>query len=314
MKIVFWGSDDFAAIHLEQLLALGHEVLCCVTGPDKPQGRGMKLGLSPIKKIALDRDIDCLQPVTLKSAEIVSKLRAIEADVFVVVAYGRLLTREILDIPKIFCVNVHPSLLPKYRGAAPINWAILNGERETGVTVQKMALALDAGDVLAQSMLNIKDDENAAQLRERMAHAGARLLGSVLEQCASGKHSLKFQDEALVTYASKLTREMGRIDWEKPALSIFNQVRGLVPWPGAYSFYNGKMLKIIQVQRTTQDSFKCPAGQVMAVDKNGFVVATGDSGLLIKEVQPENGRVMSASSFIAGYRIVPGYQFLSSKK
>jgi methionyl-tRNA formyltransferase len=308
VKIIFFGSDDFAAIHLEQLLAVGHEVLCCVTGPDKPQGRGMKLGLSPIKKLALDRNLDCLQPATLKSTAIVRQLSSFEADVFVVVAYGRLLSQEILDIPKIFCINVHPSLLPKYRGASPINWAILNGDQETGVSVQKMALTLDAGDVLAQSMVAINDDENAAQLRERMARAGAKLLGDVLAQCASGQYSLKPQDEAQVTYASKLTREMGKIDWQKPARVIFNQVRGLMPWPGAHTCYNGKMLKIIQAQIMTDGAIKSPAGQVMAVDKNGFVVATGDQGLLIKEVQPENSRIMSAGSFIAGYRIVPGCQ------
>lgn len=308
MKIIFFGSDDFAAVHLEHVLNWGHEVLCCVTGPDKPQGRGMKVGISPIKKMALERSIDCLQPVSLKSKEIAQTLRAYEADFFVVVAYGRLLTQEILDIPRIFCVNVHASLLPKYRGAAPINWAILNGEQETGLSVQKMALALDTGDIIAQEIMTIKDDENAAQLRNRMAQVGAGLLVKVLDKYSSGQYPLRPQDETQVTYAPKLTREMGKIDWRKPARFIVNQARGLMPWPGAYTFYNGKMLKIIQAATTTQDTAKNSPGQVMAVGKEGLLVAAGEQGVLIKEVQPEAGRVMPAVSFAAGYKIVPGRQ------
>ena len=310
MKIIFFGSDDFAAVHLEQILACGHQVLGCVTSVDKPQGRGMKIGVSPIKKMALEHNIPCLQPASLRSKTVVQTLRAYQADIFVVVAFGCLLTQEILDIPKIFCINVHASLLPKYRGAAPINWVILNDERETGVTVQKMALALDAGDIIAQEMVPVLDDENAAQLRARMAQLGAKLLVRVLDQCASGQYALTPQKEDQVSYASKLTRQMGKIDWAKPARRIFNQVRGLQPWPGAYTFYNGKMLKILQVFTTTEDTTKYIPGHVVNVDKNGFVVAAGDRGLLIKEVQPEAGRVMPAVSFAAGYKIVPGCQFL----
>jgi len=308
MKIIFFGSDDFAAVHLKQILACGHQVLCCVTSVDKPQGRGMKLGISPIKSMALEHNITCLQPASFKSKDILQTLRAYDSDIFVVVAFGRLLTQEILDIPKIFCINVHASLLPKYRGAAPINWAILNGDQETGVTVQKMALVLDAGDIIAQQRLPIGDDDNAALLRERMAHAGAKLLVKVLEQCSSGQYALTSQKSEQVTYAPKLTRQMGKIDWTQPARFIFNQVRGLQPWPGGYTFYNGKMLKILQTSLTREDTAKCIPGQVLRVDKNGFVVATGDKGLGIKQVQPEAGRVMSAGDFTAGHKIVPGCQ------
>jgi methionyl-tRNA formyltransferase len=310
MKIIFFGSDDFAAVHLEQILACRHEVLCCVTSVDKPQGRGMKIGISPIKKMALERNIPCLQPASLKSQAIVHALRAYEADIFVVVAFGYLLTQEILDIPKMFCINVHPSLLPQYRGAAPINWAILNGDKETGVTVQKMALELDAGDIIVQERTPVLDDENAAQLRQRLAKLGAKLLVKVLEQCSSGQYSLTEQKAGQVLYAYKLTRQMGAIDWAKPARFIFNQVRGLQPWPGACTSYNGKMLKIFKAVVTTEDVIKHVPGQVINVDKNGFVVAAGDKGLLIKEVQPQAGRVMSAVSFAAGHKIVPGCQFL----
>jgi len=309
LRIIFFGSDDFAAVHLEHLLTCGYEILACVTGPDKPQGRGMKLCVSPIKQIALERQIPCLQPLSLKDSSIIDVLKSYEADIFVVVAYGRLLTREILGLPKMLCMNVHGSLLPKYRGAAPVNWAILNGEKETGVTVQKMALALDAGDIIAQEKMFIDDDENADQLRKRMAQAGARLLVNVLDKRPSGQFSLNPQDETKATWAPKLTKEMGRIDWRTPARSIVNQVRGLQPWPGAYTFYDGKMLKITQAQISTQDTVKFTPGQVINVSRDGFHVACLTQALLIKEVQPEAGKVMPASSFVAGYKIAHGSCF-----
>jgi methionyl-tRNA formyltransferase len=306
MKIIFFGSDDFAAVHLEHLLTYGHELLACVTGPDKPRGRGMKISVPPIKQIALERNIPCLQPASLKDKDIAGILRSYKADIFVVVAYGRLLTQEILDIPQMLCMNVHGSLLPKYRGAAPINWAILNGNKETGVTVQKMALKLDTGDVIAQEKMSIDDNENADELRKRMALVGAKLLVKVLKQHSLGQFSLSPQAETLATYAPKLTKAMGKIDWKCQARSIMDQVRGLQPWPGAHIFYNGKMLKITQAQMSAEDIGQFSPGQVIKIGKNGFHVACHDKALLIKEVQPEAGKVMPAQSFAAGYKIVPG--------
>jgi len=306
MKIIFFGSDDFAALHLEHLLNAGHDILCCVTGPDKPQGRGMKIAVSPIKQIALDRQIPYLQPVSLKDGIVVDALKSYGADIFVVVAYGRLLTQDILDIPKMLCMNVHGSLLPHYRGAAPVNWAILNGDKETGVTIQKMALALDAGDIIAQEKMSIDDEENAAQLRKRMALVGAKLLVEVLDKYPAGQFPLRPQDEKQISYASKMTKEMGKIDWENPAQTVIDQVRGLQPWPGAYTFYNGKMLKITQVQLSTENTGAFKSGQVTQVIKNGFEIACADKCILIKEVQPEAGKVMPASSFVAGYKVVTG--------
>ncbi len=313
MRIIFFGSDDFAAVHLEHLLTCGHEVLACVTGPDKPRGRGMKLSVSPIKQTASERQIPCLQPLSLKGSGIIDTLKFYEADIFVVVAYGRLLTREILGLPKMLCMNVHGSLLPKYRGAAPVNWAILNGEKETGVTIQKMALALDAGDIIAQEKMLIDDDENADQLRKRMAQVGSKLLVKVLDKRPLGRFSLSPQDETKATWAPKLTKEMGLIDWKKPARSIINQVRGLAPWPGAYTFYNGKMLKITRAQILTEDTAKFSPGQVINVSRNGFHVACLTQALLIKEVQPEAGKVMPAHSFVAGYKVVTGTTFSNRK-
>jgi len=310
MRIIFFGSDDFASSHLEHLLTFGHEVLCLVTGPDKPQGRGMKVYVSPIKQIAMERQIPCLQPLSLKDKDIVDALRSYQADIFVVVAFGRLLTQEVLGLPKMLCMNVHGSLLPKYRGAAPVNWAILNGDKETGVTIQKMALALDAGDIIAQEKMLINDDENAAQLRKRMASVGAKLLLKVLDKSPIGQFSLSPQDESLVTYAPKLTKEMGKINWKNKARSIMDQVRGLQPWPGAYTFYNGKMLKITQAQISTEDIGNYSPGQVFKTGKNGFHVACLDKGLLIKEVHPQAGKVMPANSFAAGYKIAVGVRFI----
>jgi len=306
MHIIFFGSDDFAAVHLEALLNAGHQVLACVTGPDKPQGRGMKMTVSPIKQIALERQIPYLQPVTLKTIEIVDALKTYEADIFIVVAYGRLLTQEILDIPKIFCLNVHGSLLPKYRGAAPVNWAILNGDKATGVTVQKMALALDAGDIIAQEVMVINDDENASHLRKRMAEIGAQLLIKVLCSHPSGPFKLIPQDESQVSFAPKLSKEMGRVDWYQTAQFIFNQVRGLQPWPGVYTFFNGKTLKLTLVQISIENKGALTPGQVVKTDKYGIHVACLDAVLLIKEVQPEAGKIMPASSFVAGYKIAQG--------
>jgi len=306
MRIIFFGSDDFAAVHLEMLLNSGHEVLGCVTGPDKAQGRGMKIGVSAVKQMALDHQLPCFQPGTLKSADIVQRLKSFNADIFIVVAYGRLLTPEILALPKMLCLNVHGSLLPKYRGAAPVNWAIINGDRETGVTVQKMALELDAGEIIAQEKMSIGQDENAAQLRKRMAEIGAQLLQKVLKNNPAGHFPLIPQDKGQVTLAPKLTKEMGKIDWSKPAQTIMNQVRGLQPWPGAYTFYKNKMIKITQVQLSDANTQETRAGQVININKNGFIVSCLDKGLLIQEVQPEAGKLMAAQSFVAGYKIAQG--------
>ncbi len=306
MRIVFFGSDDFAATHLQALLANKHEVLVCVTGPDRPQGRGLKISVGTIKQMALEHQIPCLQPLTLKMPGIVETLRSAQADVFVVVAYGRLLTQEILDIPKMLCINVHGSLLPKYRGAAPVNWAILNGDKETGVTLQKMALALDAGEIIVQETMGIGDEENAAQLRQRMATVGAGLLVKTLDQYPTGQFPLKVQDGNSVTYAPKLTKEIGKIDWRKSANSIINQIRGLQPWPGAYTFYNDKMLKISRAESIAQMPGGFRAGEVTRVVRDGFCVACADQEVLVKEVQPEAGKLMPASSFVSGYKISPG--------
>jgi methionyl-tRNA formyltransferase len=303
MNIIFFGSDDFAATNLEELIQSQHKVIGCVTQPDTRQGRGLKVAISPIKILSETHNIDCIQPEKLKDPSVVAWLKDKKADLFVVVAYGRLLSQEILDIPKLFCVNVHGSLLPQYRGAAPINWAILNGDNVTGVTVQKMALALDAGDIIAQEKMDLSNDMTADVLRPSMASVGAKLLVKTLDTIALGKHSFTPQDNSNVTYAPKLTKEMGEIVWKDAAQVIYNQIRGLKPWPGTYTFYQGKMLKIINA---TACNGKGKPGEVIAVDKKGICVACGHDALLITDVHPEAGKIMSASSFTAGYKLISG--------
>ncbi len=306
MNIVFFGSGDFAATHLNRLLASGHRVVGCVTKVDKPQGRGMRMVLSPVKEIALANGIAQFQPETLKDPSVVERLKAFGADVFVVVAYGKILTPQVLSIPKIFCVNVHGSLLPKYRGAAPINWAIVNGERKTGVTVMKMTVPMDAGDVIAQEVMDIGPEMTSVELRADMARRGAELLVKTLDAIAQGKHQLTPQDHAQATFAPKLTKEMGKIAWSKAAGDIDYQIRGLQPWPGAYAFFHGKMVKILKAVKG--DTLRCPLlpGQVMAVDKTGIAVACGSGELILKEVLPDAGKPMSAVAFAAGHKIVAG--------
>lgn len=302
MKIVFFGSDDFAATHLKFLLDAKHQVVACVTQPDTRQGRGMNIVMSPIKTMADVHGLLCLQPATLKDPLIVEQLKSLGADIFVVVAYGKLLPQEVLDIPRIFCINVHGSLLPKYRGAAPINWAILNGDKKTGVTIQKMALALDAGDIISQEHMSITDDTNAQVLRNDMAEVGAKLLVQTLNDITANKHSLTPQVESQSSYASKLTKSMGKIDWSNDACFIFNQVRGLQPWPGAYTSFNGKTLKILKAV-ILEDLTSGRPGEVLQIDKNGFTVACGKGALLIKQVHLEASKIMSAVSFVAGHHL-----------
>ena len=305
MRIIFFGSDDFAALHLESLLKSRHTVAGCVTQPDTRQGRGMKVVLSPIKILAAEHSIDYIQPDTLKDPSVMAWLKERQADVFVVVAYGRLLTQDILNTPKLFAVNVHGSMLPRYRGAAPINWAILNGDARSGVTVQKMALALDAGDIIAQERIDIGPEEGADVLRAHMAKAGAKLLVKTLDGIEQGKYKLTPQDPGQVSHAPKLTKHMGKINWSDAAQVIHDQVRGLKPWPGTHTLYKGKMLKILNASVSVQAQRAKP-GVVTAVDKQSFSVACGSGLLIIREVQPEAGKAMPARSFIAGHKIAIG--------
>ncbi len=246
MRIVFFGCDDFAAVSLRLLIQAGHEVAALVTQPDRPSGRGLQVTLSATKKLAMDRAIAVFQPLTLKEPDVLRRLKDYQADVFVVVAYGKLLPEEVLSLPKYLCVNVHPSLLPRYRGAAPVNWAVINGDVETGVTLIRMNAAMDGGDILAQETWPLPADMTSAVLREQLAAVGAGMLVRLLPLVPSGQFQVIKQDGSQATRAPKLQKELGYIQWTDPAIRIHNLVRGLQPWPGAYTFVKGNLMKILE--------------------------------------------------------------------
>lgn len=304
MRIVFFGSDDFAALHLLKLLDSTHEIVACVTQPDRPKGRGMNIVESPIKTMAVSRNIHLLQPESLKTDAIRSELKAFDADLFIVVAYGKILPEDILSIPRIFCVNVHGSLLPKYRGAAPINWSIINGDDETGVTVMKMSAILDAGEIILQAKLSIGPEDTAVSLRLRMAQLGAVTLMEALNQIRKGSHTLTRQDLAKVSYAPKLTKELGHVDWKDPAVKIWNLVRGLQPWPGVATSFQGKTFKILDAEPVDREASSIACGTVLEINKEGVLVSTGKKSLLITQVQPQSGKPMEARSFASGHKLV----------
>lgn len=305
MKIIFFGSDDFAAVHLEALLQTSHQMVACVTQPDKQKGRGMKVVFSPIKEIALKHKIPLFQPESFKDPTIIRDLQQFGADLFVVIAYGRILPQSVLDLPRKMAINVHGSLLPKYRGAAPINWAIINGDKETGISIIRMNVKMDAGEILAEEKLAILEADDAATLRQKMAQKGKNLLVKTIETIAQNSFSLKKQDERQVTLAPKLTKELGNISWQKSAVEIHRLIAGLQPWPRAFTFYKGKQLKLYST-RVIDEEFPGVCGQVLKLDKNGILVKTGKEALLIQEVQLEGSNKVTARQFMIGHRLEVG--------
>ncbi len=310
MRIIFFGSDEFAASSLERLIRDRFSVAAVVTQPDRPRGRGMNVSFLPVKMMALEQAIPILQPETLRDPRVHETLAGYEADLFVVIAYGLFLPKEILEMPRHGCVNVHGSLLPKYRGAAPIQWAIMNGETETGISVIRMSERMDAGDVLFQRAVPIPLDVDAVTLRERMADVGAACLVETLAAIDRGEAAAVPQDEGAVTLAPKLTREVARIIWEYPASRINDKIRGLVPWPGAEAVFRGKRVKIWKAEPWAGEaSGSAQPGSVIAVLPERIVVACGQGGLALETLQVEGGNPMDARSFRAGYQVRPGDRF-----
>lgn len=305
MKIVYMGTPDFAVGPLEALLTAGHSISAVVTQPDKPKGRGREVQFSPVKRCALAQGILVLQPGRIREPEAVKALRELEADVFVVAAFGQILSQEILELPRYGCLNIHASLLPKYRGAAPIQRAILDGEEKTGVTVMQMDAGLDTGDMLLQRTVNIADTDTGDSLQGKLAAAGSALIVEALEALAAGTLQPVKQDSAASCYAKMLTKEEGRIDWNRPAAEIERLVRGLNSWPGAYTFYQGRNLKIWESGLT---GLPCtgPAGTVAAVEKDRFTVNTGTVQLALLRLQLEGKKQMTAGDFLRGCRIQTG--------
>ena len=304
MRIVFMGTPEFAVASLKRLVEDGHEICGVFTQPDKPKNRGMKLVFPPVKEFALSQGLPVFQPESMKEESAVELLRSLKPELSVVAAYGQILPQEALQVPTLGSINVHASLLPRYRGAAPINWAILNGETETGVTIMHMAKKLDAGDIVTVRRTPIDPNEDAEMLFARLAELGAQLLSETIPLIESGAATRTPQDEAQSTYAPMLSRALSPIDWKRPSRVILDQIRGLVPWPVASTVLDGKTLKIYQAQPCKATS-ELP-GMMRAV-KGGIEAACGDGqSILITFLQPEGGKRMSASAYLNGRRIASG--------
>jgi methionyl-tRNA formyltransferase len=303
LRILFMGTAQLAGASLRALLASSQfDVAAAVTRPDRPQGRELKTRPPLVKKIAAEAGIPLLQPERARDPEFISSVADLNPDIIVVAEYGELLPPSILALPKLGCVNVHASLLPKYRGAAPIQWAILNGEHETGVTIMKMSAGLDTGDILTQKATPIGLEETAAQLHDRLAILGAELLVSTLPDYSAGGILPTPQDNAAATHARKINREDGRIDWSQTAAALRNRIRAFTPWPGAYVdlTIRGKP-RLVKFWRASVELSQGQPGQVLQADRNGLVIACGSDALRIQELQVEGGRRMSAGEFAAGY-------------
>ena len=297
MKIIFMGTPEFAVPSLKALIE-SHEILCVVTQTDKPKGRGQKLQAPPIKIFAEKNNIPVIQPKTLKAPEVIETLANFHADLIVVVAYGKILPQSVLDLPKFGCINVHASILPKYRGAAPIEWAMINGEISTGITTMKMDAGLDTGDILLKSEVKISDEMILPELKEILSVEGAKLLLETIDNL--DKIIPIKQDDSLSTYAPLLTKDTGRIDWEKSAREIHNLIRGL--YGGAFSFIDGQKFKIWRTKIFDGD-LKLSAGEIKIVGKK-FFTGTGDGTLEILELQAPNSKKMDASSYLQGHKII----------
>ncbi|WP_123054118.1 methionyl-tRNA formyltransferase [Clostridium sp. JN-1] len=308
VNVVFMGTPEFAVPSLNKLIE-NFNVRAVFTQPDKPKGRGKKMTMSAVKEVAVDKNIPVYQPVKLKKdIEAIEKLKCINPDFIVVVAYGQILTKEILDIPKYGCINLHASLLPKYRGAAPINWAVINGEVETGNTTMMMDVGLDTGDMLLQSKVEIENNMTAGELHDLLMINGANLLCKTLNDVVEGNITRKKQGESPTKYASMLDKKMARIDWNLKSLSIKNFIRGLNPWPVAYTEYDSQNMKIYEAELLDKDSKHSP-GYIISVCNDGIEVACGKGSLLLKVIQFPGGKAMKVSDYIRGHEIKSGIMF-----
>ncbi|MBR4343814.1 MAG: methionyl-tRNA formyltransferase [Lachnospiraceae bacterium] len=306
MKIVFMGTPDIAAGVLETLIASEHDIAAVVTQPDKPNSRGNAIIFSPVKDVALKAGIRVLQPVKASSDEFALTLKEINPDIIVVVAFGQILRKNVLELAKYGCINVHASLLPKYRGASPIQWAVINGEKETGITIMQMDPGIDTGDIILQEKLELREDETAGSLFDRLTEMAGPVLLKALKQINDGTAVRTPQDENGATYVSMLKKSMGRINFNHKAEELERLIRGLVPWPGAYTFVDGKMLKIWKAVVASEcDKVEALPGQIRIVD-NAFFIGTLDRPLEILELQNEGKKRLPAYDFLRGTSIEDG--------
>lgn len=312
MKIVFMGTPDFAAGALEALIKAGHEITAVVTQPDKPKGRSGQLQFPPVKECANKYNIPVMQPKRIKTPEAIEELKKYEADVFVVAAFGQILSQEILDMPKYGSLNIHASLLPKYRGASPIQSVILEGEAETGITIMQMDAGIDTGDMLYTLSIGIEPKDTFETLHDKLMLLGGEAIVEALELLEDGALVPQKQDESQSTHVKMISKEMGNIDFKKSAAEIDRLVRGLNPWPSAFTFYKGKQMKIWDVDVLTEEANALP-GMVTEVTKNEIKVACGQGTVAIKELQLEGKKRMSAHDFLLGVKVVPGDAFCTTR-
>lgn len=305
MKIVFMGTPDYAAQALRALIEKGHEITLVVTQPDKPKGRSSELLPPPVKVCAVEHGIPVMQPKRIKTPEAIAELKQYEADVYVVAAFGQILSQEILDMPKYGCLNIHASLLPKYRGASPIQHVIIDGEEKTGITVMQMDAGIDTGDMLYKKECAIEADDTFETLHDKLMMLGGEAIVEAIDLLEQGKLVAEHQNHEESCYAPLIQKTLGKIDFSKKAIEIDRLVRGLNPWPSAYSSYKGKQLKIWKAV-PVQINSKAAPGEIVAVEKDSVTVATGEGGLKLLELQLEGKKRMSARDFLLGVKMQPG--------
>ncbi|MGF0033509.1 methionyl-tRNA formyltransferase [Bariatricus sp. SGI.154] len=305
MKVIFMGTPDFSVGTLEALIEAGHEVVLVVTQPDKPKGRGGKMQYTPVKEVALAHGIPVFQPKKVRNPECIEELRKYQADIMVVIAFGQLLPKEILEMTPYGCVNVHASLLPKYRGAAPIQWAVIDGEGISGVTTMQMDEGLDTGDMILKTEVVLDEKETGGSLHDKLAAAGAKLCVRTLKALEDKTATWEKQGESPTKYARMLDKSLGNIDWSKDAVSIERLIRGLNPWPSAYTNWNGKVMKIWEAEISETQTEAAP-GTIVTVEKDGFCVQTGKGLLKVLSLQIPGKKRMEADAFLRGYQIEEG--------
>lgn len=302
MRVVFMGTPDFAAGILKAVIGAGHEVVLAVTQPDKPKGRGGAVQSSPVKECAVSRGIEVYQPKRVREAECVEFIRKREPEIILVAAFGQILSEEILQMPKYGCINVHASLLPKYRGAAPIQWAVINGERVSGVTIMRMDAGIDTGDMIEKAEVELSPQETGGSLFDKLEKLGADLLIRTMEKIENGTAVYTKQEESKATHVGMIKKELGLISWEKPAAELERLIRGLNPWPSAFTKINGKTLKIWQA-RPEAGGDVSKAGEVAVVNKKELKIHTGEGVLSLLEVQLEGKKRMDIEAFLRGYKV-----------
>ncbi len=302
MKVIFMGTPDFSVGTLEALVEAGHDVVLAVTQPDKPKGRGGKMQFTPVKEAALKHGIPVFQPKKVREAECIEELRRYDADIMVVIAFGQILPKAILEMTPYGCVNVHASLLPKYRGAAPIQWAVIDGEKVSGVTTMQMNEGLDTGDMIMKTEIILDEKETGGTLHDKLAAAGAKLCVETLADLENKTATWEVQGETPTAYARMLDKDLGNINWKDSALQIERLIRGLNPWPSAYTDWNGKVMKIWEADVIEKNSEEAP-GTIVKVEKDGFFVQTGDGQIKVRALQIPGKKRMEADAFLRGYQI-----------